>query len=180
MMCVTLVRQTARAWLARAAQARLHGAPQLSADQRARLATPLTAALAAYHRIAHQSRRLTQGHVETHRPIGNAYEPTIAPIGTGKCHGAAPCGRQPGMLAEPAAGFIVPLHVPVGHPRDVSDVQPVVDQVQQASARITTSPRPALSSLAGARRCPSRGCSPWGARIRSIPSPHLAKDRSCL
>jgi hypothetical protein len=80
-MFVTLVRQTERALLARAepvlplaraAQARLHGAPPLSADQRARLDTQLTAALAAQHRIAHPSRRLTQGTVVTHSKIGTA------------------------------------------------------------------------------------------------------------
>ena len=69
---VTLVRQTETQLLemgqpvlalAGAAQACLHGAPQLSEDQRARLDTQLTAALQAHHRIAHQLRRLTQGKV---------------------------------------------------------------------------------------------------------------------
>jgi Transposase DDE domain len=157
-MFVTLVRQTERELLAlaepvlplaRAAQARLHGAPQLSADQPARLDTQLTAALAAHHRIEHQSRRLTQGKVVTHSKIVNAYDPTIAPICKGKSNCAAQFGRKPGILAEPAAGFIFALHVPVGNPRDASYVQPLVDKVQQAIARITTYPRPAIYALAG-------------------------------
>ena len=157
-MFVTLVRQTERELLAlgepvlplaRAAQARLHGASQLSADQRARLHTQLTAALAAHHRIEHQSRRLTQGKVVTHSKIVNAYDPTIAPICKGKSNCAAQFGRKPGILAEPAAGFIFALHLPVGNPRDASYVQPLIDKVQQAIARIATYPRPAIYSLAG-------------------------------
>jgi DNA anti-recombination protein RmuC len=67
---VMLVRQTETQLLemgqpvlpmAQAAQEYLHDATHLSADQRARLDTQLTTALQAHHRIAHQSRRLTQG-----------------------------------------------------------------------------------------------------------------------
>jgi hypothetical protein len=157
-MGVTLVRQTERALLARAtpvlplaraAQARLHGAPQLSTDQRARLDPQLTAALAAQHRIAHPSRRLTQGNVVTHRNIVNADDPTMAPIGQGKSNGAVQFGRNAGMLAEPAAGFIFALPVPVGHPCAASDVQPWVDKVPPAIARLATDPRPALYARAG-------------------------------
>ena len=55
------------------------------------------------------------------------------------------------MIAEPAAGFIVGRHLPVGHPRDVSYVLPLVDNVQQAMARVATSPRPAIHSRASDR-----------------------------
>jgi hypothetical protein len=115
---VTLVRQTETQLLAlgaqvlplvRAAQQRLHEAPALSDDQRTRLHTQLTAALEAHHRIAHQSRRLIQGKPLAHGKIVNAYAPTIAPICKGKSNCPAQFGRKPGILAEPAAGFIVSL-----------------------------------------------------------------------
>ena len=155
---VTLVRQTETQLLergaqvlplARVAQARLHDAPQLSEDQRARLNTQFTAALEAHHRIESQSRRLTQGKVLSHCKIVNAYDPTIAPSCQGKSNCPAPFGRKPGIIAEPAAGFIVGLHLPVGNPSAASDVEPLVDKVEQAIARLSTSPRPAIHSLAG-------------------------------
>jgi hypothetical protein len=135
--------------LARAAQQRLQGATPLSEEQRARLDAQLTAALAAHHRIAHQSRRLTQGKGLTHCKIVNAYDPTIAPICKGKSNCPAQFGRKPGIIAEPAAGFIFGLHLPMGNPSDASYVQPLIDHVQQAIGRISTSPRPTIHSLAG-------------------------------
>jgi hypothetical protein len=155
---VTLVRQTetqllARGHqvlpLARAVRARLHSMMQLSEDQRARLDTQLTTALEAHQRIEHQSRRLTQGKALPHCKIVNAYDPTIAPICKGKSNCPAQFGRKPGIIAEPAAGFIFALHLPVGNPSDASYVQPLVDKVQQAIARSATYPRPAIHSLAG-------------------------------
>jgi hypothetical protein len=155
---VTLVRQTETPWLemgaqvlprARAAQAHLHSATHLSVDQRARLNPQLTAALQAHHRIAHQSRRLTQGKALSPGTIVNAYDPTIAPICTGKSHCPTQFGRKPGMIAEPAAGFIFALQLPVGHPREASDVEPLVAKVEQAIARVRTRPTPAIHALAG-------------------------------
>jgi hypothetical protein len=157
-MCVTLVRQTERQLLAlgqpvpalaRAAQTCLHGAPQLSEDQRVRLDTQLTTALQAHHRIAHQSRRLTQGKTLSHGKIVKAYDATMAPIGKGKSHCPTPFGRKPGMIAEPAAGFIVALHLPVGHPSDASSVEPLIDTVEQALDRVGRRPTLAMHSLAG-------------------------------
>lgn len=156
---MTLVRQTERPLLelgpqvlplAQVAQAHLHGATHLSAEQRARLHTQLTAALDAHHRIAHQSRRLIQGKALSQCKIVHAYDPTMAPIGTGNSHGPAQFGRKPGMIAEPAAGFILALHLPVGNPHDVRYVEPLVDQVEQAMARVRTRPTPTIHSLAGA------------------------------
>jgi hypothetical protein len=149
---VTLVRQTERQWLeigaqvlplARAAQA------HLSEAQQARLTTQLTAALEAHHRIAHQSRRLTQGKALAHCKIVNAYDPTIAPICKGKSNCSAQFGRKPGIIAEPAAGFIFALQLPVGNPSDVRYVEPLVDKVEQAITRVRTHPTPAIHSLAG-------------------------------
>jgi hypothetical protein len=105
--------------LAWAAQACLHGASPLSAERQARLDTQREAALAAHHRIDHQSRRLTQGKALAHGKIVNAYDPPIAPICKGKSNCPAQCGRKPGIIADPAAGFIVALHLPVGNPSDV-------------------------------------------------------------
>jgi hypothetical protein len=158
-VCVTLVRQTETPWLAMgeqvlplawAAQACMHGATQRSEDQRARLGTQLTAALEAHHRIAHQSRRLTQGKAGPHGQIVNADDPTMAPIGQGKSHCPAQFGRKPGRIAAPAAGFIVALHLPVGHPSDASDVEPLGDHVEQAIAQVRTRPTPAIHARAGA------------------------------
>lgn len=155
---VTLVRQTERQWLelgeqvlplARAAQALLHRAPPLSGDQRARLDTQFVDALAAHHQSASQSRRLTQGKALRHGKIVNAYDPTIAPICKGNSNCPAQFGRKPGMIAEPAAGVIFALHLPVGHPSDASYVQPLVVKVEQAIARVGRRPIPAIHSLAG-------------------------------
>jgi hypothetical protein len=157
-VCVTLVRRTATPWLelgeqglplARAAPGYLHGATPLSADQQARLTPQLTAARDAQHRIAHHSRRLPPGKAWSHGTLGNADAPTMAPMCQGHSHCPAPCGRKPGRLAEPAAGFIVALHLPGGHPRDASDVDPFVDTMEQAITRVRTRPTPAIPSLAG-------------------------------
>jgi hypothetical protein len=156
---VTLVRRTATPVLetgaqvrplARAAQASLHGATPLSAEPRAPLTTRLTAALEAHHRLAPHSRRRTQGKSFSHGQIVHADDPSMAPMCTGTSHGPAPCGRKPGLIAEPAAGCICALHRPVGNPRAASAVQPVVDDVAQAITRGRTRHPPALHALAGA------------------------------
>jgi hypothetical protein len=155
---VTLVRQTERHLLemgepvlplAQAARVPLYDVPQLSGDQRARLDTQLATALKAHQRIEAQSRRLTRGRVLRHCKIVNAYDPTIAPICKGKSHCPTQFGRKPGIIAEPAAGFIFALHVPVGNPSDASYVAPLVNRVEQAIARVNTRPGPAIHSLAG-------------------------------
>ena len=157
-MFVRLVRQTEGQLLtkgdqvrplAQAAHAYVRGAPQLSEAQRERLDNQLTAALKAQQQIEQQSRRLTQGKTLPHCKIVNAYDATIAPICKGKSNCPAQFGRKPGIIAEPAAGFIFGLHLPVGNPSDASYVQPLIDKVQQAIARISTDPTPAIRSLAG-------------------------------
>jgi hypothetical protein len=155
---VTLVRQTETQLLerghrvlplARTVQERLHSMTQLSEEQRARLDTQLTAALEAHHRIEHQSRRLTQGKSLPYCKIVNAYDPTIAPICKGKSNCPAQFGRKPGIIAEPAAGFIFALHLPMGNPSDASYVEPLITKVEQAIARVGTRPTPVIHSLAG-------------------------------
>jgi hypothetical protein len=155
---VTLVRQTEARLLelgaevlplAQAAHACLHRAPRLSDEQQRRLDTQLTVALEAHHRIERQSRRLTQGKSLPHCKIVNAYDPTIAPICKGKSNCPAQFGRKPGIIAEPAAGFIFALHLPVGNPSDASYVMPLLDKVEQAMVRVKTRPAPTIHSLAG-------------------------------
>jgi hypothetical protein len=135
--------------LARATQDSLHGAMDLSGEQRTRLDTQLTTALAAHRRIESQSRRLTQGKALRHCKIVNAYDPTIAPICKGKSNCPTQFGRKPGIIAEPAAGFIFALHLPVGNPSDASYVEPLITKVEQAIAQVGTRPTPAIHSLAG-------------------------------
>jgi hypothetical protein len=155
---VTLVRQTERHLLemgepvlslAQAARVHLEDASPLSAEHRARLDTQLATALDAHQRIVSQSRRLTRGQALRHCKIVNAYDPTIAPICKGKSNCPTQFGRKPGIIAEPAAGFIFALHVPVGNPSDASYVEPLVDKVAQAITRVNARPVPAIHSLAG-------------------------------
>ena len=75
--------------------------------------------------------------------------PPIAPICKGKSNCPAQFGRKPGIIAEPAAGFIFAWHLPVGNPSDASYVEPLIDKVEQAMARVGTRPAPAIHSLAG-------------------------------
>jgi hypothetical protein len=155
---VSLVRQTEMQLLesgqqvvplAQAAQAHMQSAAQLTEDQRARLATHLRVALAAHHQIATQSRRLTHGKTLTQCKIVNAYDPTIAPICKGKSNCPTQFGRKPGIIAEPATGFIFAVQLPVGNPSDASYVVPLVDKVQHALGRVASRPTLAVHSLAG-------------------------------
>jgi len=155
---VSLVRQTETqlltngspvVGLARAAQAQVQSATHLAEEQRTRLVTQLTVALAAPAQITTQSRRLTQGKSLSQCKIVNAYDPTIAPICKGKSNCPTQFGRKPGIIAEPATGFILAVQLPVGNPSDASYVVPLVDKVQTALAHVTTRPTPALHSVAG-------------------------------
>jgi len=155
---VSLVRQTetqllttgeAVVALARTAQAHVQTTPQLTEDQRTRWDTTLTIALATHHQITTQSRRLTHGKPLPRCKIVNAYDATIAPICKGKSNCPTQFGRKPGIIAEPATGFVFAAQLPVGNPSDVSYVLPLLDQVQRAVSLVTTRPAPAIHSLAG-------------------------------
>jgi hypothetical protein len=155
---VSLVRQTETQLLAtgqpvvgvaRAAQECVQGASHLTEDQQGRLTTQLTGALAAHQQIVTQSRRLTQGKLLTQCKIVNAYDPTIAPIGKGKSNCPTQFGRKPGLIAEPASGFIFAFQLPVGNPADPSYVGSLVDKVQTAIAQVASRPTLAIHSLAG-------------------------------
>jgi len=155
---VSLVRQTETqllttgapvGTLAQAAQAQVQTATALTEDQRARWDTTLSLALLAHQQIVTQSHRLTHGKPLTHCKIVNAYDPTIAPICKGKSNCPTQFGRKPGILGEPATGFVVAARLPLGNPSDVSYVRPLVDHVQSACAKVTTRPAPVIHSLAG-------------------------------
>ncbi|MEK7214902.1 MAG: hypothetical protein AAB289_04840, partial [Chloroflexota bacterium] len=154
---VSLVRQTETQLLttgapvgalAQTAQAQLQTAA-LTAAQRARWDTTLTLALATHQQIATQSRRLTHGKPLTRCKIVNAYDPTIAPICKGKSNCPTQFGRKPGIIGEPATGFVFAAQLPVCNPSDGSYVVPLVDQVQTALSYVTTRATPTIHSLAG-------------------------------
>ncbi len=155
---VSLVRQTERqlldlgqpiAALGQQAHQLLDQAPALPAVQRERWSRALLAALEAEAQIRKQSRRLTQGKKLSHCKIVNAYDPTIAPILKGKSNCPAQFGRKPGIVSEPATGFIFATRVPAGNPHDASYVVPLLDQVQAAIERTRSPRRHQVYSVAG-------------------------------
>jgi hypothetical protein len=135
--------------LARTAQVHVQTAPQLTEDQRAWWDTTLTLALLTHQQIVTQSRRLTHGKPLTRCKIVNAYDPSIAPICKGKSNCPTQFGRKPGILGEPATGFVFAARLPVGNPSDVSYVLPLVDHVQTVLAKVPMRPTPTIHSLAG-------------------------------
>jgi hypothetical protein len=155
---VKLVRQTERQLLAlgqpipvlgRQAQQLLEQTTALSAAQRERLTRELHLAVAAQAQIRKQSGRLIQGKTLGHCKIVNAYDPTIAPILKGKSNCPAQFGRKPGLMSEPATGFIFATRVPAGNPPDASYVVPLLDQVQRAIDRVSPRKRRQVHSIAG-------------------------------
>jgi hypothetical protein len=155
---VTLVRHTERQLLAlgqpiqalgQQAQQLLDQANDLQDAQRQRLTSALHAALDAQAHIRKQSGRLTQGKKLRHCKIVNAYDPTMAPIIKGKSNCPAQFGRKPGIVSEPATGFIFANRVPEGHPSDPSYVLPLVDKVQAAIDRVRAPHRLSIHAVAG-------------------------------
>jgi len=155
---VKLVRQTEQHLLdlgcdiaiwAQDAQACLHQDSALSQAQREHLRRDLEAASDAHRQIAKQSRRLTQGKKLAQCKIVNAYDPTIAPIMKGKSNCPAQFGRKPGILSEPASGFIFANRVPTGNPSDPSYVLPLLDKVQRAIDLVASPKRLRVHSLGG-------------------------------
>ena len=155
---VQLVRQTERQLLelgqpilalGQQAQQVLGQAKDLTDSQRERLASELTAALGAQKQIRKQSQRLTQGKKLCHCKIVNAYDPTIAPILKGKSNCPTQFGRKPGIMSEPATGFIFADRVPEGNPSDPSYVVPLLDKVHRAIARVRAPRKFQVHSVAG-------------------------------
>ncbi len=157
-MFVKLVRQTEEQLLGLGepietlglqAEQRLQQATQLSDSQRERLTSELTTALSHHEQIRKQSKRLTQGKKLSHFKVVNAYDPTIAPIVKGKSNCPAQFGRKPGIISEPATGFIFANLTPEGNPYDASYVLPLVDKVEAAAHRLQRYAKNPIHSVAG-------------------------------
>jgi hypothetical protein len=155
---VKLVRQTEQQLLdlgedmptlSQQAQAYLEQTTMLSETPRERLGEELTTAICHYEQIRKQSKQLTQGKKLRHFKVVNAYDPSIAPIIKGKSHCPAHFGRKPGIISEPAPGFIFANLTPKGNPSDASYVLPLLDKVEQATERVQQGRKRAIHSLAG-------------------------------
>lgn len=155
---VKLVRQTEQQLLdlgenistfAQQAQASLEHTTTLSETQRAWLSEHLTTAMRHPAQLRKQSKQLTQGKKLAHCKVVNAYDPTIAPIMKGKSNGPAQFGRKPGIISEPATGYIFANLTPKGNPSDESYVLPLIDKVEQAIGRVQQGPKRSIHSLAG-------------------------------
>ena len=135
--------------LGQQAQQLLAQATALSDSTRQRLADAFNAALSSHAHIRQQSTQLTHGKKLCHAKLVNAYDLTIAPILKGKSNCPAQFGRKPGIVSEPATGFIFANRVPEGNPYDASYVLPLLDKVQSALDRVSTLPRLRVHSVAG-------------------------------
>jgi hypothetical protein len=131
------------------AQQLLAQATTLSDAQRQRVAEAFNAALSSHAHIRTQSTRLTQGQKLRHCKLVNAYDLTIAPILKGKSNCPAQFGRKPGIMSDPATGFIFANRVPEGNPSDPSYVLPLLAKVQRAIARVKPPQRLRVHSVAG-------------------------------
>lgn len=130
------------------AQERLAQTLTLREAPRQRLTLALTTAMRHHEDIRKQSTRLTQGKKLSHYKLVNAYDPTIAPIIKGKSNCPAQFGRKPGIISEPATGFIFATLVPQGNPSDPSYGLPLLDKVQNAIDRVRIGPKRQIHSVA--------------------------------
>lgn len=155
---VTRVRQTAPALLARGepitalgqqAQPRLEQATGRSDSTRERFAEVCNAARRRHAHLRQPSTWRTPGKQLRHGTRVNPDDLTLAPMLTGTRHGPAPCGRTPGLVSDPATGVFLAHQVPEGHPRDSSEVLPLLAKVQRAIERAKTPPRLRVHAVAG-------------------------------
>jgi hypothetical protein len=102
-----------------------------------------------HEHIRRPSKHLTQGKKLSHVKVVNAYDPTIAPIIKGKSNCPAQFGPKPGIISEPATGYIFANRTPKGNPSDASYVLPLIDKVEQAIACVQQGPKRSIHSLAG-------------------------------
>ena len=135
--------------LGQPAQHLLVQATALSDSTRERFAEAFNAAMRSHAHIRQQSKRLTQGQKLRHCKLVKADDLTIAPILKGKSNCPAQFGRKPGIVSDPATGFLFANRVPEGNPSDPSYVLPLLDKVQKAIERVKTPPRPQVHSMAG-------------------------------
>ncbi len=155
---VKLVRQTEQqlldvgqdiTTLGQQAQTCLEQTTTLNETQRERLSEELFTAMCHHEQIRQQSKRLTQGKKLCHFKVVNAYDPTIAPIIKGKSNCPAQFGRKPGIISEPATGYIFANLTPKGNPSDESYVLPLINKVELAIGRVQQGPKRSIHSLAG-------------------------------
>lgn len=130
------------------AQERLAQTLTLREAPRQRLTLALTTAMRHHEDIRKQATRLTQGKKLSHDKLVKAYDPTIAPIIKGKSNCPAQFGRKPGIVSEPATGFIFATLVPQGNPSDPSYGLPLLDKVQNAIDRVRIGPKRQIHSVA--------------------------------
>src|SRR5712691_5244629 len=154
---VTLVRQTEQQLLTLGEPIKTFGLKAkehlaqmrtLHEAQRTRLTCALTTAMGHHDYIRKQSTQLTHGKKLSHCKLVNAYDLTIAPIVKGKSNCPAQFGRKPGIVSEPASGFIFANLVPRGNPSDPSYGLPLLDKVQRAIELVQTGPRRQIHSVA--------------------------------
>ncbi len=131
------------------AQQLLAQATTRSDATRERVAEAFNAAMHSHARIRQQSTQLIHGKKLPHCKLVNAYDLTIAPILKGKSNCPVQFGRKPGIVSDPATGFLFASRVPEGNPSDPSYVLPLLDNVQKAIARVKTPQRLQVHSLAG-------------------------------
>lgn len=131
------------------AQAYLEDTATLRETQRERLSANLSTAMRHHEQIHKQSKQLTQGKNLGHFKVVNAYDPTIAPMIKGKSNCPAQFGRKPGIISEPATGYLFANLTPQGNPSDESYVLPLIDKVEQAIGRVKQGPKRSIHSLAG-------------------------------
>jgi hypothetical protein len=67
----------------------------------------------------------------------------------GKSNCPAQFGRKPGIISEPATGFIFANLTPQGNPSDASYVLPLLEKVQAATERVRIGPKRHIHSVAG-------------------------------
>jgi len=155
---VTLVRHTEQTLLelgepitalGQHAQQLLAQATTLGDATRERVAEAFNAAMHSHARIRQQSTRLIHGKKLPHCKLVNAYDLTIAPILKGKSNCPVQFGRKPGIVSDPATGFLFASRVPEGNPSDLSYVLPLLDNVEKAIAHVKTPRRLQVHSLAG-------------------------------
>jgi hypothetical protein len=135
--------------LAQSVQQGLQEASQRREPTRERRASQRRVGLTAHPQSRTPSHRLTQGPRLMPGTIVKADDPTMAPMCQGQSHGPTPFGRTPGLLSGPAAGVVLAVPRPVGHPRDARSGVPLVDTVEPALARVTSRPQLAIHAVAG-------------------------------
>jgi hypothetical protein len=67
---------------------------------------------------------------------------------SGQSHGPAQFGRKPGLVSEPAPGFILANHVAPGNPSDLNSVVPRLDKFQRAIDRVHSPKRCQVDAVA--------------------------------